>query len=95
MDARSSQDYTKGHIRGAWNIPWQSFDEYAGRIFDNLPENASVVTYCDGEHCSLGEDLAKELVSMGYRDVKVLPNGWTRWQEAGLPGEKGEDAQQG
>ena len=95
LDARSQQDFAQGHIQGAWNIPWQSFDEYAGRIFDNLPENANVVTYCDGEHCSLGEDLAKELLSMGYPNVKVLLNGWTRWQEAGLPGEKGEDAYQG
>ena len=90
LDARSPRDYAKGHIRCAQNIPWQSLDEHIDRIFDRIPENTRIVTYCDGEHCSLSEDLAKELVSMGYKNVKVLLNGWTRWLEAGLPVEKGE-----
>ena len=90
LDARSPRDYAQGHIRCAQNIPWQSFDEYIDRIFDRIPENTRIVTYCDGEHCSLGEDLAKELVSMGYEKVNVLLNGWTRWQDARFPVEKGE-----
>jgi 3-mercaptopyruvate sulfurtransferase SseA len=52
------------------------------------------VTYCDGETCSLSEDLAKELMAMGYKQVKVLLNGWTRWNEAGLPVEKGDKSRQ-
>ncbi len=90
LDARSPRDYAMGHIRGAQNIPWQSFDQYIDRVFATIPEDARIVTYCDGEHCSLSEDLAKELVSMGYKKVQVLLNGWTKWQEAGLPVEKGE-----
>jgi len=87
IDARSEEDYARGHIRCAENIPWQSFERYIDRVFDTIPDNAWIVTYCDGEHCSLSEDLAKELVSMGYEKVKVLLNGWTRWREAGLPTE--------
>ncbi|UCF82547.1 MAG: rhodanese-like domain-containing protein [Desulfobacteraceae bacterium] len=85
LDARSPEDYAQGHIRCAQNIPWQSFDAYIDRVFNMIPDDAWIVTYCDGEHCSLSEDLAKELVSMGYQKVKVLLNGWTRWLEAGLP----------
>ena len=85
LDARSPEDYARGHIRCAQNIPWQSFDEYIDRVFETIPDNAWIVIYCDGEHCSLSEDLAKELLSMGYENVKVLLNGWTRWLEAGLP----------
>jgi len=84
LDARSPEDYARGHIRCAQNIPWQSFDEYMDRVFEMIPDNAWIVTYCDGEQCSLSEDLAKELLSMGYQKVKVLLNGWTRWLEAGL-----------
>ena len=91
LDARSPEDYVQGHIRCAQNIPWQSFDEYIDRVFETIPDNAWIVTYCDGEHCSLSEDLAKELLSMGYENVKVLLNGWTRWLEAGLPVEKGHE----
>ena len=89
IDARSRQLYDRGHIRSAKNIPWQSFDEYIDRVWDTIPEDAWIVTYCDGEHCSLSEDLAKELLSMGYENVRILLNGWTRWSEAGLPVEKG------
>jgi rhodanese-related sulfurtransferase len=85
LDARSPEDYAQGHIRCAQNIPWQSFDEYLDRVFNMIPDDAWIVTYCDGETCSLSEDLAKELVSMGYEKVKVLLNGWTRWLEAGFP----------
>lgn len=88
LDARSPELYNQGHIQCALNIPWQSFDEYIDRVFETIPDNAWIVTYCDGEHCSLSEDLAKELFSMGYEKVKVLLNGWTRWLEAGLPVEK-------
>ena len=90
LDARSPMDYAQGHILGAQNIPWQSFNEYIDRILDNIPDDVRIVTYCDGEHCSLSEDLAEELISMGYKNVNVLLDGWTRWLEAGLPVEKGE-----
>ena len=89
FDARSPQLFAEGHIRCAQNIPWQSFDQYIDRVFDTIPEDALIVTYCDGEHCSLSEDMAKELIAMGYRKVRVLLNGWTRWREAGFPTEKG------
>jgi rhodanese-related sulfurtransferase len=88
LDARSPEDYAQGHIRCALNVPWQAFDEYVDRVWDKIPDTTWIVTYCDGEHCSLSEDLAKELSSMGYKKVKVLLNGWTRWLEAGLPVEK-------
>ena len=90
LDARPPRDYEQGHILGAQNIPWESFNDYIDRIFDTIPDDVRIVTYCDGEHCSLSEDLAKELVSLGYKNVNVLLNGWTRWLEAGLPVEKGE-----
>jgi rhodanese-related sulfurtransferase len=74
------------------NLPWQSFEQYIERVWRELPDDAWIVTYCDGEDCSLSEDLAKELMAMGYEKVKVLLNGWTRWLEAGLPTEVGKSA---
>lgn len=85
LDARSREEYARGHIRCAQNIPWQSFEAHIDRVWGAYPDDAWIVTYCDGEQCSLSEDLARELMAMGYRNVKVLINGWTRWREAGLP----------
>ena len=92
LDARSPEDYARGHIRCAFNVPWQAFDEYVDRVWDKIPDNTRILTYCDGEDCSLSEDLAKELLSMSYENVKVLLNGWTRWLEAGLPVERGHES---
>jgi rhodanese-related sulfurtransferase len=91
LDARSPEDYAQGHVQCALNVPWQAFEEYIDRILDKIPDDALIITYCDGEHCSLSEELAKELVSIGYEKVRVLLNGWTRWVDAGLPTEKGSD----
>ncbi|RJQ39340.1 MAG: rhodanese-like domain-containing protein [Nitrospiraceae bacterium] len=89
IDARSPELYAQGHIRYALNLPFQEFDKYIDRVRDKIPYDAWIVVYCDGEQCSLSEDLAKQLVSMGYKKVKILLNGWTRWLEAGLPIDSG------
>jgi rhodanese-related sulfurtransferase len=95
LDARSSDAFREGHIQGAKNLPWQSFDEYVDRVIEEIPLDALVIAYCDGEHCELSEDLAQELLLMGYENVLVLINGWTRLMEAGLPVEKGLEGPSG
>jgi len=90
LDARSPEEYARGHISCAINVPWQGFEANMDRVWGVIPEDAWIVTYCDGETCSLSEDLARELIAMGYKQVKVLLNGWTRWTKAGLPVEKGD-----
>ncbi|MBW2112864.1 MAG: rhodanese-like domain-containing protein [Deltaproteobacteria bacterium] len=90
-EARKLCEENKVVFLDARSLPWQGFDKYVDRVFETIPEDTRIVTYCDGEHCSLSEDLAKELVAMGYQNVNVLLNGWTRWVEAGLPVEKGHE----
>ena len=45
---------------------------------------------CDGETCELSHDLALFLRDAGFVNTRVLVNGWTLWQQAGLPMEAGE-----
>lgn len=89
LDARGPQDYREGHILGAKNLPWQAFDKHAEAVLRDLPEDGVIIAYCDGESCSLSEELAKTLIDLGYEGVRVLVNGWTRWVQAGLPTAKG------
>jgi rhodanese-related sulfurtransferase len=90
LDARSADDYAQGHIQGARNLPWQDVDQFFMGITEDLDLQAPIVTYCDGETCSLSHDLALFLKDMGFMNVRVLVNGWTVWQEAGLPIELAE-----
>lgn len=85
LDARSADDYASGHIRGARSLPWQEVDQFFAEVAENLEPETPIITYCDGETCSLSHDLAVFLEDMGFINVRVLVNGWTVWQAAGLP----------
>ena len=47
------------------------------------PES-TIVAYCGGEDCEESLRLKDKLAQVGYLNVKVLPNGWTVWRNAGL-----------
>jgi rhodanese-related sulfurtransferase len=89
IDARSEDLYTEGHIRGALNLPWQEVDRFYAELSDRLGPEKPLIAYCDGESCELSHELALFLQDMGFSNVRVLVNGWTEWQAAGLPTEKG------
>jgi len=91
LDARPEELYAEGHIEGARNLPAEAVDKLFAKTMADIPRDAMIITYCDGEGCSLSEDLAKELLFRGYENVHVLINGWTRWIEAGLPVARGKN----
>lgn len=89
IDARSSSEFERGHIKGAWNIPAWEANARIQEIEGLMPQDANIITYCDGEDCSLSRDLARFLKGMGYKNVRVLINGWSLWRKAGYPVERG------
>ncbi|MBF0303944.1 MAG: rhodanese-like domain-containing protein [Desulfamplus sp.] len=104
LDARRKEQYDEGHIQGALSLPQQEVDAYFMDIAPKLEESQLdnndrgdgsskskvIITYCDGDTCELSHELALFLKEMGFNNVKVLVNGWSVWQEAGLPNEIGE-----
>lgn len=90
VDARSEHQFNKGHIKDALSLPWHQVDERFMEIADRLENRKAVITYCDGESCSLSHDLSQFLEEMGFENVYVLVNGWTLWRKAGLPTQKEE-----
>ena len=89
IDARPKDDYRNGHIQGAHNLPFEVFDQQAGEILINLPEDTLIITYCDGDKCTLSAELALKLKEIGYENVRVLFNGWTVWKNHQLPSQSG------
>ncbi|RPJ77471.1 MAG: rhodanese-like domain-containing protein [Desulfobacteraceae bacterium] len=89
VDARPVEDYARGHIQGARSLPWQEADLKFISAAEDLDLNTPIITYCDGETCELGHDLALFLRDAGFLQIRVLVNGWTLWQQAGLPTESG------
>jgi rhodanese-related sulfurtransferase len=89
IDARSAEDYARGHIRGARSLPWNEVDLSFMAVTADLELTTEIVTYCDGETCELSHDLALFLRDAGFVNTRVLVNGWTVWRQAGLPVETG------
>lgn len=85
FDARSGEDYARGHIRGARSLPWHEADFSFMAATADLELTTPIVTYCDGETCELSHDLALFLRDAGFTNTRVLVNGWALWQRAGLP----------
>jgi len=85
IDARPEETYRAGHIKGALNLPADSLEGPLPAVMAQIPPDSLIITYCDGEDCPLGKEAALQLSAQGYTNVQVLENGWTLWQEAGLP----------
>lgn len=84
LDARYPADFEEGHVRGAINLPWEEFDEYAPGVLRSLPKDEEIIAYCDGTECETSLLLARELIELGYENIKVFFGGWQEWQDAGL-----------
>jgi len=89
LDARNPEEFDSGHIKGAINLPWQQFDDLADEILPKITPGMTVICYCDGITCTLSKDLAFTLIEYEFLNIRVLVDGWTVWQENGLPIEKG------
>jgi len=85
LDARSREEFEKGHIKDALNLPWYHVEENFMDVVQQIPPDVTLITYCDGEACHLSHELARFLKSAGFQDVRVLLNGWTVWLENSLP----------
>jgi rhodanese-related sulfurtransferase len=85
LDARPREQYELGHIRGSFSLPWQEVEKYFTETLNQLSSTKTIITYCDGETCELSHRLAVFMKEMGFKDVRVLVNGWSLWKEAMLP----------
>jgi rhodanese-related sulfurtransferase len=83
VDALSPEEFNKSHLPGAINIPTDRVAELAPRL---LPDkNAFIVTYCLNFTWKLSEQVARELVKMGYRNIHDYQEGKQDWIKGGLP----------
>jgi rhodanese-related sulfurtransferase len=89
IDAREREEYRAGHIKGAANIPATEEPEIIRKQIGTQAKDQEIVVYCDGEECGASNLLAGKLQRLGFTKVYVFFDGWTAWQTAGLPIDKG------
>jgi len=83
IDARSPEKFHKSHLPSALNIPVGRAAELAPQLIPD--KTAAVVTYCVNFTWKLSEQLARELKTLGYTNVRTYEEGRQDWMNAGLP----------
>jgi len=86
IDARSAGEYEAGHLPGALSLPVEQTGELADRV--RIPAGRTAVIYCSDPACPKSAQLASLLSKRGLTGLKVMPEGWAGWYEAGLPYEE-------
>lgn len=87
VDVRSADDFAKGHIKGARNVPLLEVENRAGE----LPKDKTIVVYeagtAAGDVCAAAKSAARVLLSRGYKAV-VYQEGLKDWEKFGGAVEK-------
>jgi len=87
LDGREAEEYDKGHIKGARNIPYLEIDKHFDELM-NIPHDTLVIVYCSNPECSLGRDLADFMNQMEFHHLYLYDEGWDAWEKAGMPAEQ-------
>ncbi len=75
VDVRAAQDFTKGHIPGAINLPKEKWDSLQG-----LRKDKTNVIYCYSQPCHLAANACLHFAGKGY-PVMELEGGFDAWKE--------------
>ena len=78
VDVRAEEDYRKGHIPGAVNLPQESWNTLEG-----LEKGKLHVLYCYTQQCHLAASAALEFAAKGY-SVMEMDGGFEAWEENAL-----------
>jgi rhodanese-related sulfurtransferase len=82
VDALGPDHYRSSHLPGAINLPYEFVDEAESVLPD---KGAELVIYCMNPDCSASSEEARELLEMGYANVRHYAGGKQDWMRAGLP----------
>ena len=84
LSVRSAEQYAKGHIKGAINIPWKAVGKADKLVL--LPKDKTIVVYCYTGHT--GGVATTALRAMGYQAVN-MKHGMVAWtKDAEIRGTK-------
>src|SRR5579859_7409614 len=90
VDVREAEDYEKGHIPGAVNLPKASWENAAR----SLSKDKTNVVYCYSQQCHLAANACVAFASKGF-PVMELEGGFEAWQEHDFETEQGKQLSAG
>lgn len=78
VDVRAAEDFAKGHVPGAINLPREKWQNPKG-----LTKDKTNVIYCYSQVCHLAAAAALDFAKLGYPVVE-LEGGFNTWERAKL-----------
>ena len=78
VDVREAEDYAKGHIPGAINVPREMWENPQG-----LSKDKTNVVYCYTQQCHLAANACARFAARGF-PVMELEGGFEVWKEHDL-----------
>jgi rhodanese-related sulfurtransferase len=82
VDVREAEDYEKGHVPGARNLPQDQWSDISV-----LSRDQTNVLYCYSQTCHLAAKAAVRFAEQGF-PVMEMDGGFEGWKENELPIEK-------
>lgn len=85
IDARSEEAFSKGHIPGAFSLPYKAFEQGTPDLVNDLPKDQQLVIYCDGADCHASKVVYEKLLEFGFEEdrLRIFSGGWTEWVKQG------------
>jgi rhodanese-related sulfurtransferase len=84
FDVRNKNSYAESHVRNALSMPYGQFEPQDVAGLDQMTLDKPIVTYCGCPHHLAGL-AADQLIEWGYRDVRVLHEGFWYWRDNQFP----------
>jgi rhodanese-related sulfurtransferase len=81
LDIRTADDFKKGHITSARNMPLAQLASQLPKLEND--KNKPIIVVCQAGLSAQGA--AKQLINAGFSQVAVLRGGMGKWAEANLP----------
>ncbi len=78
IDARETEAFKRGHLRGATNLPSSQKEDYTGRMRQDVDASQLIIIYCNGPQCAAGDTVYDYLTTQGYSNMRVFRPGWDR-----------------
>lgn len=83
IDARTRDEYAKGHIQGAISVPFGNIDERYSVIANLIDSGMELIVYCSNRECDDALLLASELKKMGCSNIAIFIDGFDSWVSHG------------
>jgi rhodanese-related sulfurtransferase len=80
VDARPDDEFARDHVRGAFSLNEDHWNELLAQFLPNWSPDKKVVVYCSAQSCNAARDVAKRLRDEAQlQNVCVLKGGWEEW----------------